>query len=173
MQHVVALRQQRRVARRRVADAVAILGPPEAAQVGLVPDDDVVDLGKPCDQAADVGAVLAAQGFVDSDNPRTILYGSGYEAFAPRDVRSQRTMTARLVGKHCESGDVIVFDAQLPADLRPGDLVATPVTGAYGHSMASNYNKLTRPPVVFVSDGGSRVVVRRETLEDLVRCDVG
>lgn len=107
-----------------------------------------------------------------SDNPRTILYGSGYEAFAPGDVRSSRPMTARLVGKHCESGDVIIFEAHLPADLRAGDLVATPVTGAYGHSMASNYNKLTRPPVVFVADGASRLVVRRETLEDLVRCDV-
>jgi diaminopimelate decarboxylase len=65
-----------------------------------------------------------------------------------------------------------VFDAALPADLRVGDLVATPVTGAYGHSMASNYNKLRRPPVVFVAAGSARMVVRRETYEDLVRCDV-
>jgi diaminopimelate decarboxylase len=108
-----------------------------------------------------------------SDNPRPVLYGSGYEAFMPRDVRAERPDRARLVGKHCESGDVLIFDAELPADLAVGDLLATPVTGAYGHSMASNYNKLTRPPVVFVADGSARLVVRRETHEDLIRCDVG
>jgi diaminopimelate decarboxylase len=80
---------------------------------------------------------------------------------------------ARLVGKHCESGDVLVLDARLPADVAVGDLLATPVTGAYGHSMASNYNKLTRPPIVFVRDGAARLVVRRETYADLVRGDVG
>lgn len=107
-----------------------------------------------------------------SDNPRPVLYGSGYEAFLPRDVAADRPMRARLVGKHCESGDVLIFDAGLPADLRVGDVLATPVTGAYGHSMASNYNKLTRPPVVFVNDGVARVVVRRETYDDLVRCEL-
>ncbi len=108
-----------------------------------------------------------------SDNPRPVLYGSGYEAFLPRSVQVPRPHRARLVGKHCESGDVLIFDAALPADVRVGDLLATPVTGAYGHSMASNYNKLTRPPVVFVRDGAHRLVVRRETYEDLVSCDVG
>jgi len=108
-----------------------------------------------------------------SDNPRPVLYGSGYEAFLPRSVTAARTARARLVGKHCESGDVLVFDAALPADVAIGDLLATPVTGAYGHSMASNYNKLTRPPVVFARDGDARLVVRRETYEDLVQCDVG
>lgn len=107
-----------------------------------------------------------------SDNPRPVLYGSGYEAFLPRDVAAERSMPARLVGKHCESGDVLVLDAALPADVKVGDLLATPVTGAYGHSMASNYNKLTRPPVLFVRDGAARLVVRRETYEDLVQCDV-
>ncbi len=107
-----------------------------------------------------------------SDNPRPVLYGSGYEAFLPARVDAPRTERSRLVGKHCESGDVLVFDARLPAGVAVGDLLATPVTGAYGHSMASNYNKLTRPPVVFVGDGRARLVVRRETLEDLVRCDV-
>ena len=81
-------------------------------------------------------------------------------------------MTARLVGKHCESGDVLIFDAQLPADTAVGDVLCTPVTGAYGHTMASNYNKVTRPAVVFVRDGDARVVVRRETYDDLLRCDV-
>jgi diaminopimelate decarboxylase len=78
---------------------------------------------------------------------------------------------ATIAGKHCEQGDLVVRDAHLPADLAVGDLVATPVTGAYGHSMASNYNKVTRPPVVFVRGGEARVVVRRETEEDLVRLD--
>jgi diaminopimelate decarboxylase len=107
-----------------------------------------------------------------SDNPRPVLYGSGYEAFLPRAVAATRPQRVRLVGKHCESGDVLIFDAALPDGVRVGDLLATPVTGAYGHSMASNYNKLTRPPVVFVGDGAHRLVVRRETYEDLVRCDV-
>ncbi|MEZ5271010.1 MAG: diaminopimelate decarboxylase [Ilumatobacteraceae bacterium] len=107
-----------------------------------------------------------------SDNPRPVLYGSGYEAFLPRAVAAPRPERARLVGKHCESGDVLIFDAALPAGLAIGDLLATPVTGAYGHSMASNYNKLTRPPVVFARDGVARMVVRRETYEDLLRCDV-
>ena len=107
-----------------------------------------------------------------SDNPRPVLYGSGYEAFLPRAVAAERPTRARLVGKHCESGDVLIFDAGLPEGVRVGDLLATPVTGAYGHSMASNYNKLTRPPVVFAREGVARLVVRRETYEDLVRCDV-
>ena len=108
-----------------------------------------------------------------SDNPRPVLYGSGYEAFLPRAVRAERPLRARLVGKHCESGDVLIFDAGLPDGIAVGDVQATPVTGAYGHRMASNYNKLTRPPVVFVHDGVARAVVRRETYEDLVRCDLG
>jgi diaminopimelate decarboxylase len=107
-----------------------------------------------------------------SDNPRPVLYGSGYEAFVPDRVLDARDARVRLVGKHCESGDVLIFDASVPAHLAAGELIATPVTGAYGHSMASNYNKLTRPPVVFVRDGVARVVVRRETYDDLLRCDV-
>lgn len=107
-----------------------------------------------------------------SDNPRPVLYGSGYEAFLPRAVGAERPLEATIVGKHCESGDVLVRDAALPADLAVGDIVATPVTGAYGHSMASNYNKVPRPPVVFVKDGQARVVVRRETLDDLLALDV-
>jgi diaminopimelate decarboxylase len=108
-----------------------------------------------------------------SDNPRPVLYGSGYESFLPRALDAERDLTVRLVGKHCESGDVLAFSAQLPSDLAVGDLLATPVTGAYGHSMGSNYNKITRPPVVFVSDGDARLVVRRETYADLLATDVG
>jgi diaminopimelate decarboxylase len=76
------------------------------------------------------------------------------------------------VGKHCESGDVLVKEALVPEDLVVGDYLAMPVTGAYGHSMGSNYNKVPRPAVVFVSDGEVRLVVERESLEDLIRNDV-
>ena len=107
-----------------------------------------------------------------SDNPRPVLYGSGYEAFLPARTDADRPLVATVVGKHCESGDVLVRDANLPADLAIGDILATPVTGAYGHSMASNYNKVPRPPVLFVRDGEARVVVRRESLDDLLALDV-
>jgi diaminopimelate decarboxylase len=107
-----------------------------------------------------------------SDNPRPVLYGSGYEAFLPRSTEADRIRPIRLVGKHCESGDIIVAEGHVPADLAVGDILATPVTGAYGHSMASNYNKVPRPAVVFVADDESRLVVRRETFDDLLRYDV-
>ncbi len=106
-----------------------------------------------------------------SDNPRPVLYGSGYEAFLPRAARAARPRPVRVVGKHCESGDLVVPDAFVPDDLEVGDVLATPVTGAYGYSMASNYNKVPRPGVVFVADGTARVVVRRETFDDLIRLD--
>jgi len=101
------------------------------------------------------------------------LYGSGYETFVPRAVTADRPAVVRLVGKHCESGDVLVADAKVTDDLVVGDLVATPVTGAYGRSMGSNYNLLPRPAVVFVADGEARLVVRRETDDDLLATDVG
>ncbi|HEX4868033.1 MAG TPA: diaminopimelate decarboxylase [Acidimicrobiales bacterium] len=107
-----------------------------------------------------------------SDNPRPVLYGSGYEAFLPRAASAERPRTVTIVGKHCESGDVLVRDARVPVDLAVGDVLATPVTGAYGHSMGSNYNKVLRPAVVFVRDGTAREVVRRETLDDLLRHEV-
>jgi diaminopimelate decarboxylase len=107
-----------------------------------------------------------------SDNPRPVLYGSGYEAFLPREPLAERTRRVRIVGKHCESGDVLLHEAQVPDDLAVGDVLATPVTGAYGHSMGSNYNKVPRPPVLFVRDGQASVVVRRETYDDLTRLDV-
>ena len=107
-----------------------------------------------------------------SDNPRPVMYGSGYEAFMPARANADRTEAIRMVGKHCESGDVLINEAMIPSGLQVGDLLATPVTGAYGHSMGSNYNKVTRPPVVFVRNGEARLVVRRETYEDLVRLDM-
>ena len=108
-----------------------------------------------------------------SDNPRPVLYGSGYETFLPRAVGAERELPIRLVGKHCESGDLIVREGRVPGDLAVGDLLATPVTGAYGHSMGSNYNTVLRPPVVFVRDGEARLVVRRETVADLLATDLG
>jgi diaminopimelate decarboxylase len=107
-----------------------------------------------------------------SDNPRPVLYGSGYETFLPRSTGAARTRRVTVVGKHCESGDVLVREGRVPADLRVGDVLATPVTGAYGHSMGSNYNKVPRPAVVFVADGSARLVVRRETEDDLLRHDL-
>jgi len=106
-----------------------------------------------------------------SDNPRPVLYGSGYETFLPRAVRADRNRTVRVVGKHCETGDVLVREGKVPEDLRVGDLIATPVTGAYGHSMGSNYNKVPRPPVVFARNGDARLVVARESYDDLIRND--
>ena len=82
-------------------------------------------------------------------------------------------MLGRVVGKHCEAGDIVVKDEFVPGDLAPGDLLAVPGTGAYCRSMASNYNHALRPPVVAVRDGAARVVVRRETEDDLLRTDVG
>ena len=100
-----------------------------------------------------------------SDNMRPMLYGAVYEAEVADRVGDGDPYT--LVGKHCESGDVLVRAASL-RDPQPGDVIVTPVTGAYGHSMANNYNGLNRPPVIFCSGGEARVVVRRETFEDLV-----
>jgi diaminopimelate decarboxylase len=106
-----------------------------------------------------------------SDNPRPVLYDSGYEAFLPRATSASRPRPVRVVGKHCESGDLVVPEAFVPDDLEVGDILATPVTGAYGYSMASNYNKVPRPVVLFVADGAARVAVRRETFDDLTRLD--
>ena len=106
------------------------------------------------------------------DNPRPILYGSGYEAFLARETDAERDRQVTVVGKHCESGDVLVKDAWVPSDIAVGDLLCTPVTGAYGYAMGSNYNKLPRPAVVFVRAGKARLVVRRESYDDLLRCDL-
>ncbi len=106
-----------------------------------------------------------------SDNARPSTYGARYEAFLPTRVEARRPLVASVAGKHCEQGDLLVRDARLPDGVEPGDLLATPATGAYGYSMASNYNKVPRPAVVFVRDGEARVVIRRETLDDLLRLD--
>ncbi|HSO97354.1 MAG TPA: diaminopimelate decarboxylase, partial [Solirubrobacteraceae bacterium] len=106
-----------------------------------------------------------------SDNLRPMLYGAPYEAALAGRPLAAGTVRCHVAGKHCESGDVIVRDVRL-ADPVPGDVVVTPATGAYGHAMANNYNGVPRPPVIFCSGGDARVVVRRETADDLMARDV-
>jgi diaminopimelate decarboxylase len=106
-----------------------------------------------------------------SDNLRPMMYGARYEAAIAGRPTAAGTVRCHLAGKHCESGDVIVRDVLLP-DPIPGDVVATPATGAYGYAMANNYNGVPRPPVIFCRDGDARVVVRRETYADLMSRDV-
>ncbi|MCL2419462.1 MAG: diaminopimelate decarboxylase [Conexibacteraceae bacterium] len=106
-----------------------------------------------------------------SDNLRPMLYGARYEAAIAGRMGAAGGELCQLAGKHCESGDVIVRDVVL-ADPAPGDVIVTPATGAYGYALASNYNGVPRPPVIFCRDGNARVVVRRETYEDLMSRDV-
>jgi len=107
-----------------------------------------------------------------SDNARTALYDAEYSAVIAQRTSTATTAQSRLVGKHCETGDIIIRDIQLPSDIAPGDLIATPATGAYGRSMASNYNHVPRPPVVAIIEGKARLIVRRETEVDLLALDV-
>jgi diaminopimelate decarboxylase len=108
-----------------------------------------------------------------SDNIRTALYDADYSCTLANRYSDTPPTLARVVGKHCESGDIVVKDEFLPSDVQPGDLVAVPGTGAYCRSMASNYNHVPRPPVIAVKDGQTRVVVRRETEDDLLILDMG
>jgi diaminopimelate decarboxylase len=107
-----------------------------------------------------------------SDNIRTALYDATYSCALANRCSDAPPTLCRVVGKHCESGDIVVRDVYLPSDVAPGDLLAVPVTGAYCRPLASNYNHLGRPPVVAVRDGQARLIVRRETVEDLIRLDV-
>jgi diaminopimelate decarboxylase len=108
-----------------------------------------------------------------SDNIRTALYDADYACTLASRTSDAPVLLTRVVGKHCEAGDIVVKDEFLPGDLVPGDLLAVPGTGAYCRSMASNYNHALRPPVVAVNDGASTVLVRRETVDDLLRLDAG
>jgi len=108
-----------------------------------------------------------------SDNIRTALYDAEYTCVIASRESAAPPALCRLVGRHCESGDIVVRDAYLPADVTPGDLIAVAATGAYCRSMASNYNHVPRPGMVAVRDGASRVLLRRETTDDLLRLDVG
>ena len=100
-----------------------------------------------------------------SDNIRPGLYGAIYEAHLANRTSSAPNTPSRLVGKHCETGDILIRDIDLPSDIAPGDLIAIPATGAYNRSMASNYNHVPRPPVISVRQGSAKVIVRRETFE--------
>jgi diaminopimelate decarboxylase len=108
-----------------------------------------------------------------SDNIRTALYDASYTCVLASRSSTAEPMLSRVVGRHCESGDIVVRHCYLPSDLAPGDLLAVAATGAYCRSLASNYNHLPRPGVVAVRDGAAREIVRRETLDDLLRLDVG
>ena len=108
-----------------------------------------------------------------SDNVRTALYDADYSCLLTGRVSDAAPEVVRVVGKHCESGDIVVKDEYLPADVRRGDLISVPVTGAYCYSLASNYNHVPRPPVIAVRDGEIRTLIRRETEEDLLGLDVG
>ncbi|MFF4248601.1 diaminopimelate decarboxylase [Streptomyces sp. NPDC001822] len=119
------------------------------------------------------GQVFVAVDGGMSDNPRPALYGARY---VPRMVgrdSSAAPVRATVVGRHCEAGDILAADVELPGDIRPGDLIAVPVAGAYHLSMASGYNMVGRPPVVAVGEGSARLLVRRETLDDFRARDVG
>ena len=126
-----------------------------------------------------VGAVKKIEGYknyvsVDggmTDNPRFALYGSEYTVLPATRLDAERDMVADVVGRCCESGDIIQPDVALPADMARGELVAVLTTGAYNYSMASNYNRIARPPVVMLRDGENYVAVRRETLEDILALD--
>ncbi len=132
--------------------------------VGTVKDVELDGGARRCYVAVDGGM---------SDNVRTALYDADYSATLASRSSSAPPVLSRVVGKHCESGDVVVKDEFLPGDVAPGDLLAVPGTGAYCRSMASQYNHVPRPPVVAVRDGAARVLVRRETEDDLLALDVG
>jgi diaminopimelate decarboxylase len=149
------------VPRLAVEPGRAIAGPPTFTlyEVGTVKDVD------------GIRTYVSVDGGM-SDNIRTALYDAQYTCVLASRASAAEPMLARVVGRHCESGDIVVRDTFLPADVVPGDLLAVAATGAYCRSMASNYNHVPRPPVVAVCDGTARVVVRRETIDDLLALDV-
>ncbi len=107
-----------------------------------------------------------------SDNLRTALYDAVYSINLVNRTSSAQLIRARVVGKHCETGDIVIHDVQLPSDIVPGDLLATPATGAYGRSMANNYNHMVRPPVISVFNQTARTIIRRESYADLLALEV-
>jgi diaminopimelate decarboxylase len=107
-----------------------------------------------------------------SDNLRPALYDAQYFAALANRTSSAPKISSRIVGKHCETGDIVIREIELENDIVPGDLLATPATGAYGRSMATNYNHVPRPPVIAVKDGKARVILRRETEADLLGLDI-
>ncbi|WP_067565526.1 diaminopimelate decarboxylase [Nocardia acidivorans] len=108
-----------------------------------------------------------------SDNPRVTLYGARYDVVVANRHPTGEHMTATIAGRYCEAGDILATDVRLPADLRPGEVLAVPCTGAYHHSLSSSYNGVGRPPIIAVREGGTRELVRRETIQDLMSRDIG
>jgi diaminopimelate decarboxylase len=168
------------------ADGLRAIVERECAAVGLAVPQVVVEPGRAIVGPTtvtlyEVGTVKELPGLrtyvsVDggmSDNIRTALYDARYTAVLASRTSDAEPRNVTLCGKHCESGDIVVHDVPLPADLAPGDLVAVPASGAYHRAMASNYNHVPRPPVVAVADGKARVIVRRETEDDLLALDLG
>ena len=171
---------------KQVADSLRGIVERECAAAGLIPPRISVEPGRAIAGPGtvtlyEVGTVKDVDGIrtyvsVDggmSDNVRTALYDADYTCALASRHSDADPMLARVVGVHCESGDVVVRDCWLPADVVPGDLLAVAATGAYCRAMASNYNFVPRPPVIAVRDGGSRILLRRETLDDLFRLDPG
>jgi diaminopimelate decarboxylase len=157
----------------------------ECAAAGLTPPRLAVEPGRAIAGPGtvtlyEVGTVKDVDGIrsyvsVDggmSDNIRTALYDAAYTCTLASRRSEAGPQLTRVVGKHCESGDIVVRDAWLPTDLAPGDLLAVAATGAYCRSMANNYNHVPRPPVVATVDGAARLIMRRETEDDLLRLDV-
>jgi diaminopimelate decarboxylase len=107
-----------------------------------------------------------------SDNIRPSLYGAKYTALLANRLSTADVVNSRLVGKHCETGDIVIREIDLPGDITPGDLIAVPATGAYGRSMANNYNHIPRPAVIAVKDGEARLITRRESINDLLALDI-
>jgi diaminopimelate decarboxylase len=127
----------------------------------------------------EVGAIKKTYGgreyiFVDggmTDNPRTALYDAKYDAVIADKAGTEGNMLYTIAGKCCESGDIIIKDIKLP-ETKKGEIVAVFCTGAYNYSMSSNYNRIPRPPVVFVKDGKAKIAVKRESYEDILRNDM-
>jgi diaminopimelate decarboxylase len=154
------------------ADLVAALRPHVPGHVRLTVEPGRSIAGPSTVALYEVGTVKGDYVAVDggmSDNPRPAMYGAAYTVVLASRTSQRPRRTVTVVGKHCESGDVLVRDIPLPGDLRPGDLLAIPASGAYQRSMASNYNHVPRPPVIAVREGTARIMVRRETEQDLLR----
>ncbi len=131
--------------------------------------DDSYQKGLPSPEQTDRVYVSVDGGM--SDNPRYPLYGAKYQALLANRMNDESTLWTTVAGKHCESGDILIKDVPLPVDVREGDLLCIPATGAYTYSMASNYNRITKPPIVMVEDGKAVEIVRRETLDDVLKLD--
>jgi diaminopimelate decarboxylase len=164
--HVECAKQEITVPTIAIEPGRAIVGPSMVTlyQVGTV-KDVILEDGK-------TRTYISVDGGM-SDNIRPALYGAEYSALLANRISNAPLTASRLVGKHCETGDIVIRDIALPSDIVPGDVLAIPATGAYGRSMASNYNHILRPPVIAVLDGVAKTIIRREKIEDLLALEEG